>query len=129
MEASIPTLVSSAEAVRGPKGKAMLYVSVDGDISDELIVSRGEKLVKAEPTLVNVNISPRGSSTRVICFVGPKAREAGVAADALVRELSKALGGSGGGTKDFAQGGWPKAMDGSAAKDMAARSVSGMLGK
>lgn len=128
VEASIPTLVSSAEAVRGPKGKAMLYVSVDGDMSDELIVSRGEKLVKAEPALVNVNISPRGSSTRVICFVGPKARQAGVAADALVKELSKALGGSGGGTKDFAQGGGPKAMEGSAAKEIAARSVSGMLG-
>ncbi len=73
------------------------------------MLASGEKLVKAEPSLVNVNISPRGSSTRVICFVGTKAKEAGVAADALVRELSKALGGSGGGTKDFAQGGGPKA--------------------
>ncbi|HYW85948.1 MAG TPA: DHHA1 domain-containing protein, partial [Spirochaetia bacterium] len=88
----------------------------------------GEKLVKAEPSLVNVNISPRGSSTRVICFVGTKAKEAGVAADALVRELSKALGGSGGGTKDFAQGGGPKRTDSSAAKDMMTKSVSGMLG-
>jgi len=128
VEASIPTLISSATALQGPKGKAMLYVSVDGEMSDELIVSRGEKLVKAEPSLVNVNISPRGSSTRVICFVGTKAKEAGVAADALVRELSKALGGSGGGTKDFAQGGGPKRTDSSAAKDMMTKSVSGMLG-
>ena len=65
VEASIPTLVSSATPMQGPKGKAMLYVSADGEMGDELIVSRGEKLVKAEPSLVNVNISPRGSSTRV----------------------------------------------------------------
>jgi alanyl-tRNA synthetase len=128
VEASIPTLISSATVVQGPKGKAMLYVSVDGEMSDELIVSRGEKLVKAEPSLVNVNVSPRGSSTRVICFVGTKAKEAGVAADALVRELSKAMGGSGGGTKEFAQGGGPKTIDRPAAVDMVTRSVSGMLG-
>ena len=62
----------------------------DGDVGEELIVSQGEKLVKEEPSLVYVSIAPRGSSTRLICFVGPKAKEAGVAADALVRELAKA---------------------------------------
>ena len=51
-----------------------------------------------------------------------------MAADSIVRELSKALGGSGGGTKDFAQGGGPKAIDGSVAKEMVAKSVAGMLG-
>ena len=129
IEASVPRLVSSATALQGPRGKAMLYVSVDGDLSDELIVSLGEKLVKAEPSLVDVTISPRGNSTRIVCFVGPKAKEAGVAADALVKELSKALGGSGGGSKDFAQGGGPKPVDGAAAKEMVAKSVSGILGK
>ena len=73
----------------------MLYVSQDVDVREELIVSQGEKLVKEEPSLVYVSIAPRGSSTRLMCFVGPKAREAGVAADALVRELAKAVGGSG----------------------------------
>ena len=129
IEAAVPRLVSSATPLVGPRGKAMLYVSVDGEMSDELIVSLGEKLVKAEPSLVDVTISPRGTSTRIVCFVGPKAKESGVAADALVREFSKALGGSGGGSKDFAQGGGPKPMDWSAAKDMVAKSVSGMLGK
>ncbi|HKT22060.1 MAG TPA: alanine--tRNA ligase-related protein, partial [Nitrososphaerales archaeon] len=129
IEASVPRLVSSAIPLQGARGKAMLYVSVDGDLSDELIVSLGERLVKAEPSLVDVTISPRGTSTRIVCFVGPKAKEAGVAADALVRELSKALGGSGGGSKDFAQGGGPKPIEGAAAKDMVTKSVSGMLGK
>jgi alanyl-tRNA synthetase len=128
-EALIPELVSSATPLQGPRGKAMLYVSADADLADELIVSRGEKLVKAEPSLVNVSISPRGNSTRIVCFVGPKAAEAGVAADVLVRELSKALGGSGGGSKAFAQGGGPKSIDVPTARDAVSRSILGMIGK
>jgi len=122
-------LASSGKVLEGPKGKVILYVSLDSEISDEIIVSLGEKLIQKEPRVVNVSISPRGSSTRVVCFVGPKAREAGVAADAIVRELSKSLGGSGGGTKDFAQGGGPKPADLQAAESMIAKSVSGMIGK
>lgn len=129
IEASVPKMVASARAVEGPKGRAMIYVSADTDISDELIVSRGEKLVSAEPSLVDVSVSPRGTSTRVVCFVGPKAREAGIAADQLVREVAKALGGSGGGSKDFAQGGGPKPIEEPEAREIVARAVSAMLGK
>jgi alanyl-tRNA synthetase len=107
----------------------MLYVSQDVDVREELIVSQGEKLVKEEPSLVYVSIAPRGSSTRLMCFVGPKAREAGVAADALVKELAKAVGGSGGGTKAFAQGGGPKAIEASAAKDLLTKAISGTIGR
>jgi alanyl-tRNA synthetase len=129
IESSIPSLVSSATPLNAPRGKATLYVSADPDLSDELIVSRGERLVKAEPSLVAVSISPRGGSTRIVCFVGPRAKDAGVAADALVRELSNAIGGSGGGTKDFAQGGGPKPVELSAAKDLLAKSIQGTDGK
>jgi len=129
IEASVPKLISSAITLNGSKGKAMLYVSLDADMSDELIVSLGEKLVKEEPSIVDVSISPRGNSTRIVCFVGPKALEAGVAADALIRELSKAAGGSGGGKKDFAQGGGPKPVDVEEASEMLTKSISGMIGK
>lgn len=129
VEASIPKLISSATPVHGRKGDARLYVSLDDNMSDELIVSSGEKLVKQEPSIVHVSISPRGNSTRVVCFVGPKAKEAGVAADALVRELSKVLGGSGGGSKDFAQGGGPRQIDVATAKALLEKSITGMIGK
>jgi alanyl-tRNA synthetase len=107
----------------------MLYVSHDVDVSEELIVSQGQKLVKEEPSLVFVSIAPRGNSTRLICFVGPKAREAGVAADALVRELAKVAGGSGGGSREFAQGGGPKPVEIDAAKDLLTSAISGALGR
>jgi alanyl-tRNA synthetase len=130
IEASAPKLISSATVLNGANGsKAMLYVSQDVDVREELIVSQGEKLVKEEPSLVYVSIAPRGSSTRLMCFVGPKAREAGVAADALVKELAKAVGGSGGGTKAFAQGGGPKAIEASAAKDLLTKAISGTIGR
>ncbi len=128
--ASASKLISSATPIEGTNGrKAMLYVSLDVDMSEELIVNQGAKLVKEEPSLVYASIAPRGNSTRLICFVGPKAKEAGVAADALVRELAKACGGSGGGTKDFAQGGGPKAIEATAAKDLLSRSISGTIGR
>jgi alanyl-tRNA synthetase len=128
IEASIPKLISSATPLKGAKGEAMLYVSLDVDVSEELIVSQGQKLVKEEPSLVFVSIAPRGNSTRLICFVGPKAREAGVAADALVKELAKAAGGSGGGTKEFAQGGGPKPIEIGAAKALLTKAITGALG-
>jgi alanyl-tRNA synthetase len=130
IEASVPKLISSATVVKGAKGgKAMLYVSHDVDLSEELIVSQGQKLVKEEPSLVFVSIAPRGNSTRLICFVGPKAREAGVAADTLVKELAKAAGGSGGGSRDFAMGGGPNAVDIDAAKDLLTKAIAGTVGR
>lgn len=130
IEASIPKLIASATVLKSAKGgKAMLYVSHDVDVGEELIVSQGQKLVKEEPSLVFVSIAPRGNSTRLICFVGPKAREAGVAADALVRELAKAAGGSGGGSKEFAQGGGSRPIETSAAKDFLTKAITGALGR
>jgi alanyl-tRNA synthetase len=122
-------LANATEKVRGPKGAITLYVTDDADMDEELIVSQGQKLVKEEPALVYVSVTPRGASTRVVCFVGPKAVEVGVAADALVRDFSKALGGSGGGKKDFAMGGGPKAIDADAAMKSLSGSISAILGK
>jgi alanyl-tRNA synthetase len=130
IEASVQKLISSATVVKGERGgKAMLYVSHDADVNEELIVSQGQKLVKEEPSLVFVSIAPRGNSTRLICFVGPKAREAGVAADTLDKELAKAAGGSGGGSRDFAMGGGPNAVDIDAAKDLLTKAIAGTVGR
>jgi alanyl-tRNA synthetase len=103
--ASIPDVVSSARQVKGVK----VYLSTDAEMDEELIVSQGQKCVKADQRLVYVNLSPRGKAARVTCFVGEGAVSSGVSADAIVRATAKVLGGSGGGSKSFAQGGGPKA--------------------
>lgn len=102
---SIPSVLSTAESVKGVK----VYLTNEWEMTEELIVSQGSKCVKADPYLVYVSISSRGSAARIICFVGTSAITLGVAADAVVKGLAKILGGSGGGTKDFAQGGGPRA--------------------
>ncbi len=105
VESSVGQLISSAKPVKGVK----VYLSSDPDMTEELIVSQGQKSVAADSKLVYINASPRGTAARVTCFVGKSAVEMGVSADAIVRAVAKVLGGAGGGTKEFAQGGGPKA--------------------
>jgi alanyl-tRNA synthetase len=126
VDVSTAKLISAATVLKGVNGakKAMLYVSHDEDLGEELIVSQGQNLTKEEPSLVFMSVTPRGNSTRLVCFVGPEARAAGVEADTLVRELARAVGGSGGGTKEFAQGGGPRLIDIDAAKDLLTKKVS-----
>jgi alanyl-tRNA synthetase len=128
VDASAAKLISAATVLKGLNGnEAMLYVSQDAELGEELIVSQGQKLVKEEPSLVFMSVTPRGNSTRLVCFVGQGARAAGVEADALVRELARAMGGSGGGTKEFAQGGGPKSIDIDAAKSLLTRKISDII--
>jgi alanyl-tRNA synthetase len=121
---SIPSLLSSARAVKGVK----VYLSNEQELTEELIVSQGQKCVAADPSLVYVSLSPRGSSVRVICFVGKSAAAMGVAADSLVKSAAKILGGSGGGTKVFAQGGGPRIEKAEEASGAVYELVSGMTG-
>jgi alanyl-tRNA synthetase len=121
--ASIPEVLSSSRSVKGVK----VYFSNGQDMTEELIVSQGSKCITADPSLVYVSLSPRGSAARVICFVGTSAIGLGVAADAVVRGLAKLLGGSGGGTKGFAQGGGPKVEEIEEASKSVYDLVSGLV--
>jgi alanyl-tRNA synthetase len=121
--ASIPNLLSSARAVKG----ANVYLTNEQELTEELIVSQGQKCVAADPSFVYVSLSTRGTSARIICFVGKSAVGLGVAADAVVRSLAKILGGSGGGTKEFAQGGGPRAEKISEASQLVYDAVSGLI--
>jgi alanyl-tRNA synthetase len=101
--ASVPEVLGAAKDVGGVK----VYLSRESDMDEDLIVSQGQKCVKADSRLVYVSVAPRGNASRVTCFVGRSALESGVAADEIVRSVAKILGGSGGGSKEFAQGGGP----------------------
>jgi alanyl-tRNA synthetase len=121
---SIPNILSSARPVKGVK----VYLSNDQELNEELIVSQGQKSVTADPSLVYVSLSPRGSSARIICFVGKSAAGLGVAADSVVKSIAKTLGGSGGGTKEFAQGGGPSVEKIGEASQAVYDQVSGLVG-
>ncbi len=103
LELSLPQVISSSVDVKGAK----LYLARDGELGEELIIAQGQSAVRSEPSLVYLSVQPRGNSVRMICFVGSRAKGLGVSADSIVKTLAKLLGGSGGGSADFAQGGGP----------------------
>jgi alanyl-tRNA synthetase len=104
VNASISQVLSSATDVKGVR----FCLTDNQGLSEDLIIAEGEKAVAADEDLVFLSLYKGPSTVRVICFVGRKAEALGASADALVKETARMLGGSGGGSKWFAQGGGPK---------------------
>jgi alanyl-tRNA synthetase len=92
-----------AKAIRSAK----LYVARSPPFGEDQIIAQGEKSVASDPSLIYVALFPTAKSCRVVCFVGSAARSAGYSAGDIVRKLAPILGGSGGGSPGFAQGGGP----------------------
>jgi alanyl-tRNA synthetase len=90
-----------------PIGSVKLYVAKQPQLGEDQIIAQGEKCVSTDPTLIYVALFSTQKSARIICFVGPAARKAGHSAGEIVKALAAILGGSGGGSPSFAQGGGP----------------------
>jgi alanyl-tRNA synthetase len=90
-------------------GSARLYVAKNPVFGEDQIIAQGEKSTAADSTLIYVALFLTPKSSRVICFVGEEARRAGHSAGDIVKRLAPILGGSGGGSPKFAQGGGPNA--------------------
>ena len=88
-------------------GSAKLYVSKRPPFGEEQIIAQGQRSVSSDPSLIYVSLFPANNSARVICFVGSAARQHGFSAGDIVRKLAPVLGGAGGGSPAFAQGGGP----------------------
>ncbi|HYC12177.1 MAG TPA: alanine--tRNA ligase [Nitrososphaerales archaeon] len=103
--------LSASEIPRLAKrvGSVRLYVSVRPQFGEDQIIAQGEKSVSSDPSLVYVSFFSTPKSSRVVCFAGASARNAGVSAGDIVRKLAPLMGGSGGGSPAFAQGGGPSA--------------------
>lgn len=104
IDASITQIVSSARGV----GPVKLHIAKLPQLGEDQVIAQGEKCVAAEPSLVYVGLLSSGKSARVICFVGSQARKLGYSASEVVKKLAPILGGSGGGSQAFAQGGGPQ---------------------
>jgi len=81
------------------------YLSLDRDFGDEYQIILGEFAVNNDPSLVYVGISQTERNAKIFVFCGKNTREKGFRAECIVREVAEILGGSGGGTASFAQGG------------------------
>jgi alanyl-tRNA synthetase len=90
-------------------GSVRLYVATRPPFGEDQIIAQGEKSVAADPSLIYISLFSTPKSSRVVCFVGDSAQNAGYSAGEIVRKLAPLLGGSGGGSAAFAQGGGPSA--------------------
>ncbi len=103
VELSSAGVGSGAKTIEGAK----LYVSKNPPLGEDQIIAQGQKSVSSDPSLIYLTIFTAGKSARIICFVGSEARGAGHSAAEIVKKLAPVLGGSGGGSPTFAQGGGP----------------------
>jgi alanyl-tRNA synthetase len=101
IESTISEIQASSKEIKGVK----LYLIDDPDLNEELIIVQGQRCIEADQNAVYVCVYSTGASARVICFAGTKAIEQGASANIVVKEVAKIVGGSGGGSKEFAQGG------------------------
>jgi len=102
-ELSSAGIGSGSKDIKGAK----LYVSKNPPIGEDQIIAQGQKSASADPSLIYLSIFSTGKSARIICFAGRAANEAGYYAAEIVRRIAPVLGGSGGGSQSFAQGGGP----------------------
>jgi alanyl-tRNA synthetase len=82
------------------------FVFNDFDYLDEQAhITIGDTLVSYEPKLVYVGYVIRDGKGRLVVVAGTEAINNGISASDVVKEVSKSISGSGGGTKRLGQGG------------------------
>ena len=97
---------SAREAISQAKslGKVKLYSTVEEELDEEFHISVGEIATKLDKSLIYCVLIVKNENIKIISFAGIDATSTKKAGD-LVKEVSKVLGGSGGGRDTFGQGG------------------------
>ena len=78
--------------------------STSDDYNDDFHIRLGERLSKKDPNLVYCGLFNEGEKVRIIVYCGDQISKNKKAGD-IVKSVSEILGGAGGGTTKFAQGG------------------------
>jgi alanyl-tRNA synthetase len=93
-----------SEAKITPVGNVKIYSIHDEQLDDEYHISVGEKSVEIDKSLIYVAVFTKGEGISVIVFAGDNANKL-IKAGTIAKEISVQLGGSGGGSERFGQGG------------------------
>jgi alanyl-tRNA synthetase len=88
-----------------PVGDLRLYATAEEGLDEEFHIAVGERAVAAAPDLIYVGFARTNAGVRLLIFSGEQAQRRGIHASEVAREAAMLLGGSGGGTTSFAQGG------------------------
>ena len=94
---------ASTQAKALPSG-VRLYSSYDEELDEDYHIAIGEKAIELDPSLLYVALLSKGQAIRVIVFAGEQAHK-NTKAGTIAKQISAALGGSGGGNDRFGQGG------------------------
>ncbi len=106
-------------------GRVKIYCIVDEELDEEYHIAVGEQAIVFDNSLIYCVLIVKNSSIRIVAFCGTDAIKTKKAGD-LVRDVSKVLGGSGGGRDSFGQGG---GKDLSKIKDAILAAEQSILGK
>ena len=93
-----------SEAKITPVGNVKIYGIHDEQLDDDYHISVGEKSVEIDKSLIYVAVFTKGEGISVIVFAGDSANRL-IKAGTIAKEISVQLGGSGGGSERFGQGG------------------------
>ena len=85
-------------------GKVKIFAIVDEELDEEFHISVGEQAIKLDSNMIYCALILKSGGIRIVAFAGSEATKIKKAGD-LVRDISKVLGGSGGGSDSFGQGG------------------------
>jgi alanyl-tRNA synthetase len=100
MIGEIPQLSTSLSS-----GLGYYLSSFEEGLDSEYHTIVGDRLTEGNPSLIYVALFEENLRVRILVFCGEQAQKMGVRAGNVAREISKALGGSGGGDARFGQGG------------------------
>ncbi len=97
---------AAANAISQAKilGKVKLFCTVDEELDEEFHITVGEQAIMMDPSLIYCALVFKNDVIRIVAFAGTEATKSKKAGD-LVKDISKVLGGAGGGTATFGQGG------------------------
>jgi alanyl-tRNA synthetase len=101
------TIVAEIPKMSRPLPGSLRYFSsaFEEGLDSEYHMVVGDRLARSSPTLIYIAIFDENSRVRIMVFCGDGAQRLGVKAGDIAKDISKAVGGSGGGDSRFGQGG------------------------
>src|SRR5574338_851969 len=85
-------------------GTVKLFFTVDEELDQEFHIAVGEQVINLDPKMIYCALILKSEGIRIVTFAGLEAAKIKKAGD-LTKDISKILGGSGGGNESFGQGG------------------------